>query len=111
MDDDATSDRGVAKMCGRPGFVVFATGGDLELPAETKARRTGCPKCGAAYSCTCRASKNPTEAVNPIIERTRRLGHAFRSCSNYRLLLPRGGIRWDNRRAPRLRMRKLRLVA
>jgi transposase len=66
-----------------------------------------------AYFATNRASNGPTEAVNLIIEKTRRLGHGFRNWDNYRLrlLLRCGGIHWDNAATPRVRRRSPRLVA
>jgi transposase len=66
-----------------------------------------------AYFPTGGASNGPTEAVNLIIEKTRRLGHGFRNWHNYRLrLLPRcGGIRWNTATTPRVRTRHPRFVA
>jgi transposase len=58
-----------------------------------------------AYFATGGASNGPTEAVNLIIEKTRRLGHGFRNWHNYRLrlLLRCGGIRWNTLQTPRVR--------
>lgn len=66
-----------------------------------------------AYFATGGASNGPTEAVNLIIEKTRRLGHGFRNWHNYRLrlLLRCGGIRWNTLTTPRIRSRHPRLVA
>jgi transposase len=66
-----------------------------------------------AYFATGGASNGPTEAVNLIIEKTRRLGHGFRNWDNYRLrlLLRCGGIHWDTVVTPRVRSRRPRLVA
>jgi transposase len=66
-----------------------------------------------AYHATNGASNGPTEAVNLIVEKTRRLGHGFRNWENYRLrlLLRCGGIHWDRVLTPRVRKRHPRLVA
>jgi transposase len=66
-----------------------------------------------AYSGTNGASNGPAEAVNLIIEKTRRLGHGFRNWHNYRLrlLLRCGGIHRDTLLTPRVRNRRPRLVA
>jgi transposase len=66
-----------------------------------------------AYFATGGASNGPTEAVNLIIEKTRRLGHGFRNWHNYRLrlLLRCGGIQWNTLLTPRVRGRHPRFVA
>jgi transposase len=66
-----------------------------------------------AYFSTGGASNGPTEAVNLIIEKTRRLGHGFRNWQNYRLrlLLRCGAVRWNTVLTPRVRSRRPRLVA
>lgn len=57
-------------------------------------------------------SNGPTEAVNLLIEKGRRIGHGFRNFDNYRLrLLLRCGVTWQTRPAARIRGRKPRLVA
>ncbi|MDQ3146577.1 MAG: ISL3 family transposase [Actinomycetota bacterium] len=57
-------------------------------------------------------SNGPTEAVNLLIEKVRRIGHGFRSIRNYRLrLLLRCGVTWQTRPAARIRGRQPRLVA
>jgi transposase len=49
-----------------------------------------------AYHHTARASNGPTEAVNLLIEKVRRIGHGFRNFDNYRLrLLLTCGIKWE----------------
>jgi hypothetical protein len=49
-----------------------------------------------AYHDTSGASNGPTEAVNLLIEKTRRIGHGFRSFTNYRLrLLLACGVTWE----------------
>ena len=65
-----------------------------------------------AYFATGRASNGPTEAVNLIIEKTRRLGHGFRNFDNYRLrLLLHCGGDWDTIQATPIRGRLPRSVA
>jgi transposase len=57
-------------------------------------------------------SNGPTEAVNLLIEKVRRIGHGFRNFHNYRLrLLLRCGVKWQTRAAARIRGRQPRLVA
>lgn len=66
-----------------------------------------------AYHHTGRASNGPTEAVNLLIEKIRRVGHGFRNYKNYRLrlLLRCGGIAWQTHRTARIRGRQPRLIA
>lgn len=65
-----------------------------------------------AYHHTGGASNGPTEAVNLLIEKIRRVGHGFRNLNNYRLrLLLAAGIRWQAPRVARLRGRQPRSVA
>lgn len=64
------------------------------------------------YHHTGRASNGPTEAVNLLIEKTRRIGHGFRNLDNYRLrLLLSCGVQWHTRPVARIRGRKPRLSA
>jgi len=65
-----------------------------------------------AYHHTGRASNGPTEAVNLLIEKTRRIGHGFRNFNNYRLrLLLACGVPWNTAPVARLRGRQPRLNA
>ncbi len=65
-----------------------------------------------AYHHTNRASNGPTEAVNLLIEKTRRIGHGFRNFNNYRLrLLLACGVPWNTAPVARLRGRQPRLSA
>ena len=58
------------------------------------------------------ATNGPTEAVNLIIEKTRRLGHGFRNWNNYRLrLLLTCGVTWYTPPTKRIRGRKPPLAA
>ena len=58
-------------------------------------------------------SNGPTEAVNLLIEKLRRLGHGFRNPDNYRLrlLLACGGINWHTQPVARLRTHTPRKIA
>lgn len=58
-------------------------------------------------------SNGPTEAVNLLIEKIRRIGHGFRNFENYRLrlLLRCGHVKWQTRSTARIRGRHPRLVA
>jgi hypothetical protein len=52
-------------------------------------------------------SNGPTEAVNLLIEKVRRIGHGFRNFHNYRLrLLLRCGVKWQTQRTARIRGRQ-----
>jgi hypothetical protein len=65
-----------------------------------------------AYFGTYRASNGPTEAVNLLIEKIRRIGHGYRRFDHYRLrLLLHCGIEWPTLLPPRIRRRRLRFVA
>lgn len=65
-----------------------------------------------AYYDTDGASNGPTEAMNLIIEKTRRIGHGYRNFANYRLrLLLHCGVDWQTPATPRMRPRRPRLVA
>jgi len=53
----------------------------------------------AAFNATgrCPASNGPTEAVNMLIKKIKRIGHGFRNLANYRLrLLLAVGLDWRN---------------
>jgi len=65
-----------------------------------------------AYFDTGGASNGPTEAVNLLIEKIRRVGHGYRNFANYRLrLLLHCGIEWPTILTPRIRRRSPRFVA
>lgn len=63
-----------------------------------------------AYFDTDRASNGPTEAMNLLVEKTRRIGYGYRNFTNYRLLLA-CGVDWHTAPTPRIRNRRPRLVA
>ena len=57
-------------------------------------------------------TNGPTEAVNLLIKKIKRVGHGFRNFDNYRLrLLLHCGVRWQTRSAASMRRRQPRLVA
>ena len=65
-----------------------------------------------AYFDTNRASNGPTEAVNLLIEKIRRIGHGYRRFDHYRLrLLLHCGIEWPTLEPPRIRRRRPRFMA
>jgi transposase len=65
-----------------------------------------------AYHDTGGASNGPAEAVNLIIEKTRRIGHGFRNFDNYRLrLLLACGVQWHTPPVARIRGHQPRLSA
>jgi Transposase len=56
-------------------------------------------------------SNGPTEAVNLLMKKVKRVGHGFRNFTNYRLrLLLHCGVRWQRHRTARLRSRSPRSV-
>jgi transposase len=64
-----------------------------------------------AFHATNGCSNGPTEAVNLLIKKVKRIGHGFRNFTNYRLrLLLHCGVRWQTHRTARLRGRSPRLV-
>jgi hypothetical protein len=65
-----------------------------------------------AYFDTDGASNGPTEAMNVLVEKARRIGHGFRNFGNYRLrLLLLCGVDWHTPLTPRIRGRPPRLAA
>jgi transposase len=65
-----------------------------------------------AWHVTGGSSNGPTEAVNLLIKKVKRLGHGFRNFANYRLrLLLHCGLTWQTSQTARLRGRSPRLVA
>jgi hypothetical protein len=65
-----------------------------------------------AYFDTDGASNGPTEAMNLLIEKQRRVGHGFRNFANYRLrLLLHCGVDWQTPSTPKIRTRQPRFVA
>jgi transposase len=65
-----------------------------------------------AFHSTMGCSNGPTEAINLLIKKVKRVGHGFRNFTNYRLrLLLHCGVRWQTHRTARQRGRSPRLVA
>jgi transposase len=65
-----------------------------------------------AWHATGGCSNGPTEAINLLIKKVKRVGHGFRNFANYRLrLLLHCGVRWQTHPTARLRGRSPRLVA
>ncbi len=59
-----------------------------------------------------RLTNGPTEAVNLLVKKIKRVGHGFRNFENYRLrLLLHCGVSWKTPRAASMRPRHPRLVA
>ena len=51
-------------------------------------------------------SNGPTEGINLLIKKVKRVGHGFRNFANYRLrLLLHCGVTWQTHRTARLRRR------
>jgi transposase len=65
-----------------------------------------------AWHATQGCSNGPTEAVNLLIKKVKRVGYGFRNFANYRLrLLLHCGVTWQTHRTARLRSRSPRLLA
>jgi transposase len=65
-----------------------------------------------AFPSTGGCSNGPTEAMNLLVKKVKRVGHGFRNFGNYRLrLLLHCGVRWQTHRTARLRGRYPSLVA
>ena len=65
-----------------------------------------------AWHLTAGCSNGPTEAVNLLIKKVKRVGHGFRNFANYRpRLLLHCGVRWQTHQTASLRGRSPRLVA
>ncbi len=65
-----------------------------------------------AFHATKGCSNGPTEAMNLLIKKVKRVGHGFRNFANYRLrLLLHCGVRWQTHRTARLRSRLPRFMA
>jgi transposase len=59
-----------------------------------------------AFHATGGCSNGPTQAVNLLIKKVKRVGHGFRNFANYRLrLLLHCGVRWQTHQTAKLRRR------
>ena len=87
---------------------------DANIPELTRLARTidsWHPEL-LAYFDTGGVSNGPTEAINLLIKKIKRVGHGFRNFDNYRLrLLLHCGVDWDTIRATPIRGRLPRSVA
>ena len=65
-----------------------------------------------AFHATDGCSNGPTEAINLLVKKVKRVGHGFRNFANYRLrLLLHCGITRQTQQTARLRGRSPRLMA
>ena len=81
-------------------IVFFQHAADAEVPELTRLAHTVDRWRDEilAFHTTGGASNGPTEAVNLLIEKIRRLGHGYRNFDNYRRRLLLGcGIKWATR--------------
>lgn len=82
---------------------------DCPVPEVARLGRTlaGWRKEYLAYFDTNRASNGPTEAVNLLNEKIRRIGHGYRRFDHHRLrLLLHCGIGWPTIVTPRIKRRR-----
>jgi len=89
-------------------MVFFGYVADVEIPELTRLATTVDRWRNEilAYHTTGGASNGPTEAVNLIIEKIRRIGHGYRNFANYRRRLLLGcGITWTTLQPRRIRGR------
>ncbi len=57
-------------------------------------------------------SNGPTEGINLLIKKVKRVGHGFRNFNNYRLrLLLHCGVQWQTAPTARVRGRQPRFIA
>ena len=94
--------------------VFFQHAADAEIPELTRLARTidAWRDEILAFHTIGGASDGPTEAINLIIEKIRRIGHGYRNFNNYRRRLLLGcGITWTTVPARRIRGRQPRSVA
>jgi transposase len=98
----------------RAALEVIATYIDCPVPEVARLARTLRTWQQQLLACfgPDRISNGPTEAVNLLIEKVRRVGHGYRKFSNYRLrLLLHCGVDWDRVLTPRIRTRRPRMAA
>jgi transposase len=82
-----------------------------ELARLARTLRTWQPQLLACFG-PHQISNGPTEAVNLLIEKVRRVGHGYRKFADYRLrLLLHCGVNWDTVLTPRIRTRRPRMAA
>ena len=101
----------------KPGFSLsrwLAYCADTDIPELTRLARTidSWHAEFLAYFDTGGVSNGPTEAVNLLIKKIKRVGHGFRNFNNYRLrLLLHCGVDWNTIRATPIRGRLPRSAA
>jgi transposase len=92
----------------------LASCADADIPELTRLARTidSWRTELLAYFTTGGVSNGPTEAINLLIKKIKRVGHGFRNFDNYRLrLLLHCGVDWKTVRATPIRGRLPRLAA
>jgi transposase len=95
-------------------IVFFQHAADADLPELTRLATTIDKWLDEilAFHTTGGASNGPTEAVNLLVEKIRRVGHGYRSFSNYRRRLLLGcGITWATVPSRRMRGRQPAIAA
>ena len=95
-------------------IVFFQHAADVEIPELTRLATTidRWRDEVLAYHSTAGASNGPTEAVNLLVDKIRRIGHGYRNFTNYRRRLLLGcGITWPTVPTRRIRGRPPALVA
>lgn len=95
-------------------IVFFQHAADANVPELTRLARTidRWRDEVLAYHSTGGASNGPTEAVNLLIEKIRRIGHGYRNFNNYRRRLLLGcGVQWATVPTRRIRGRQPALAA
>jgi transposase len=82
-----------------------------EVARLARTLRTWRPQLLACFG-PVRISNGPTEAINLLIEKIRRVAHGYRRFDNYRLrLLLHCGVTWDTVLTRRIRTRRPRMAA
>jgi transposase len=95
-------------------IVFFLHAADVDIPELTRLASTidRWRDEVLAFHSTGGASNGPTEAVNLLVEKIRRIGHGYRNFSNYRRRLLLGcGITWTTVPTRRIRGRQPALAA
>ncbi len=95
-------------------FAFYTACADTDIPELHRLARTisAWQNQLLAYFTTGRASNGPTEAVNLLVKRIKRVGFGFRNFDNYRLrLLLHCGITWNTHRTTRIRGRSPRMAS
>jgi transposase len=94
--------------------LAYAWANSGDIPEMRRFARTVCRWQTEilAWHTTGGASNGPTEAVNLLIKKIKRVGHGFRNFDNYRLrLLLHCGVNWQDQPTAKLRGRTPRFAA